>query len=83
MHARQDSELIQELEDDLIQRYGPLVSGENLRLVLGYGSQDAFRQAVARKTIPVPVFAIANRRGKFALVRDVAIWLAEQRSNAV
>lgn len=64
------------LEKDLFSRHGPLIGGEALRAALGYSSMDAFRQALVRKTVPVSVFSIANRRGKFALVKDVANWLA-------
>ena len=71
------------LERELIDRYGPLVSNDALRVVLGYASKDAFRQALSRNTVPVPIFPIENRRGKFALARDVAIWLATQREAAV
>ncbi|WP_208652666.1 hypothetical protein [Herbaspirillum rubrisubalbicans] len=70
------------LDRELTSRYGPIVSNDNLRLVLGYSSMEAFRQAVSRKTIPIPVFEIENRRGKFALVKDVAVWLAAQRERA-
>jgi hypothetical protein len=71
------------LERDLINTYGPMVSNDALRLVLGYASKEAFRQALVRKTIPVPVFTIENRRGKFALSKDVAHWLAKQRASAI
>lgn len=67
------------LYEELQERYGPLMSGMVLVKALGYGSADAFRQAVSRQTVPVVVFPIAERRGKFALTRDVALWLAEQR----
>ncbi|MDR7123091.1 hypothetical protein [Rheinheimera soli] len=67
------------LYEELQERYGPLMSGMVLVKALGYGSADAFRQAVSRQTVPVAVFPIAERRGKFALTRDVALWLAEQR----
>lgn len=70
------------LERELTNRYGPIVSNDNLRLVLGYASKEAFRQALSRKTIPIAVFEIENRRGKFALIRDVAAWLAAQRERA-
>jgi hypothetical protein len=33
--------------------------------------------------VPVPVFSIKNRRGKYALVKDVASWLAQQRNAAL
>ena len=71
------------LERDLLERHGPLISGDALRVALGYQSMDAFRQALVRKTVPVPVFSISTRRGKYALVKDVAAWLAAQRTFAV
>ena len=71
--------LASKLEQDLFARYGPMLGGKDLQAALGYRSGDAFRQAVSRNTIPVPIFSIDNRRGKFALVMDVATWLAKQR----
>lgn len=70
------------LERDLLEKHGPLIANDALRLALGYQSMGAFRQALVRKTVPVPVFALENRRGKFALVKDVATWLAAQRDAA-
>ncbi len=71
------------LERDLLTRYGsPLIGGEELRTALGYPSTEALRQALARGTVPVPVFAVPHRRGKFALVKDVAGWLARLRQGA-
>ncbi len=78
-----DEQLAAALECDLLTRYGPMVSGDVLRLVLGYASKEAFRQALSRQTVPVPVFTLPNRRGKFALVKDIAAWLAAQRARAV
>ena len=71
-----------QLEADLMREYGPLMAGANLCAALGYPSRAAFRQAVARGTVPIPVFPIANRRGWYALVKDVANWLAERRISA-
>lgn len=73
------SELARKLETDLFERYGPVIGGRNLSEALGYRSVDAFRQAACRKTVPVPIFTIENRRGRFALVSEVAQWLAQQR----
>lgn len=78
-----DEPLATLLERELTHRYGPLVSNDDLRMVLGYPSKEAFRQAISRKTIPIPIFDIENRKGKFALVKDVAAWLASQRERAV
>lgn len=75
--------LADQLERGLEDRYGVMVTGDDLRSVLGYPSQDAFRQALSRKAVPVPVFSIDGRRGKFCLVKDVALWLAAQRERAV
>lgn len=68
---------------DLLQRYGPMIGDDDLRAALGYKSMDAFRQALARKTVPVPVFSLENRRGKFALAQDIAVWLSARREGAV
>jgi hypothetical protein len=72
--------LILEIERQLLLLYGsPIISSENLKAVLAYGTVDAFRQAIVRKKLPVPLFEMENRRGKFALVKDIATWLVEQR----
>jgi hypothetical protein len=71
------------IEQDLTGKYGPLISNDDWRVALGFVSMDAFRQALVRKTMPVPVFSIANRRGKYALSKDVAIWLSAQRERAM
>ncbi len=71
--------LASEIEHDLYQHFGPLLFNANLYAALGYPSGDAFRQALCRKTVPVEIFSIERRRGKFALSRDVALWLAQQR----
>lgn len=71
--------LAQALERDLLTSVGPLLGGEVLYRILGYRSGDAFRQAMSRNSVPVPVFNIAHRRGKFALSKEVALWLARQR----
>jgi hypothetical protein len=70
------------LRQELTSDYGPIVSDENLCLLLGYKSMAAFRQAIYRKTVPIRVFGIKGRKGKFALIRDVASWLAEQHEGA-
>src|ERR1700741_3315182 len=77
--AHEKVSLARRLEADLFRQHGPMLSGSHLCAALGYPSRDAFRQAVARGTVPIPVFPIANRRGKSALVMDVANWLAERR----
>ncbi|MRW94946.1 hypothetical protein GJ699_33865 [Duganella sp. FT80W] len=70
------------LTQQLMLRYGPIIGNEDLCQALGYSSREAFRQALARRDIPIPVFDIEKRRGKYALIGDVAKWLVEQRSRS-
>jgi len=70
------------LERDLMNRYGPIIGRDDLRKALGYKTDDAFRQALCRNTIPIAVFEIEHRKGKFALVKDLAAWLETVRNNA-
>ena len=76
-------ELFRELEKNLTAIYGPTMANEDLSKVLGFSSMSAFRQALVRKTVPIAIFAIEKRKGKFALTTDVAAWLAEQREKAL
>lgn len=72
-----------DLNEDLLQRYGPLVGGSALYELLGYPSAEAFRQACHRERLPIPVFRIPHRRGHYALSRDIAGWLAQLRSTSL
>ncbi|KQZ60028.1 hypothetical protein ASD53_02365 [Lysobacter sp. Root559] len=74
--------LSEALEETLLLRYGPMIGHDDLRQALGFLSMDAFRQALCRQQLPVPVFSIRNRRGKYALTLDVARWLAQLRAGA-
>ena len=76
-----EQNLAAEIEEQLLRLHGPMISGDALRTALGYPSMEAFRQALSRKTVPIQVFSIEARRGKFALVRDLARWLANQRES--
>ena len=67
------------LHDDLSRQYGSLLASADLVKVLGYRSSGAFRQAMFRGTVPVPLFTIPNRRGHFALALEVAVWMCRQR----
>lgn len=60
---------------ELDRQFGPLISGQDLVRNLGYNSAAAFRQAHKRGTLPIDVFEIPNRRGKFALTSDIIRWL--------
>jgi hypothetical protein len=75
-------DLARELNEQMVLQFGPVLSFDVLVKALGYRSAEAYRKAVARDTVPVPLFQIPNRRGRFALARDVAIWLSQQRHPA-
>lgn len=72
-------QLTEALEKELFDRHGPLMTGEYLAKALGYQSLEAFRIAVRRKTVPIHIFPIEKRKGKFALTKDVAKWVAQLR----
>ena len=72
-------ELLAQLHDDLSSQYGSLLASADLVKVLGYRSSGAFRQAIFRGTVPVPLFTIPHRRGRFALAFEVALWMCQQR----
>lgn len=79
----QGAALRQRVHDELVRQFGPMLPSSALCKALGYPSAGAYRQAVARGTVPVPVFRIQNRRGRFALALDVADWMCRQRNQAV
>lgn len=70
------------LEASLTRTLGALVGGASLTRSLGYPTQAAFRKALARNRVPIRVFSIEGRRGRFALVRDLAAWLHAQEAQA-
>jgi len=74
------SKLSKELQRDLEQQHGPLLSGDTLVAALGYPSAAALRQARRRGKLAVPMFTLPGRRGYFSLTRDVAYWLAQARA---
>ncbi len=53
-----------------------MMGGDALRQALGYSTMEAFRQALSRNQLPIAVFSLPHRRGKFALTKDIAFWLA-------
>lgn len=76
-------QLANELSNSMTAQYGPMLGSTTLIKVLGYPSAGAFHQAIFRGTVPVPIFRIDNRRGSFALTRDVALWLSRKRAQAI
>jgi len=59
----------------LLNRYGPLLGGDELVSILGFKTKAAFYRSVRMNTLGVEVFNIAGRKGKFALTENVANWL--------
>jgi hypothetical protein len=70
--------LAQELEADFVKRYGFVISSDKLQEALGFPSAAAVRKALEFCRVPVPVFRMPHRRGRFVLARDLAQWLAQQ-----
>ena len=79
----QEEKLAGILEQDLLVLYGPVITGDALIKSLGYVSKAAFRQSLVRKTCPVPVFELDNRRGRYALAKDIAEYLAKKRFSSM
>jgi hypothetical protein len=59
----------------LIREYGAVVGGRDLRSALGFKSTAAFGRAVRSGHIQLRIFEMPGRRGRFALVSDIADWL--------
>ena len=71
--------LAKQIEQDLLKMYGsPILNLNQLQRALNYRSIAAVKQAIQRETIPVFIFDLPNRRGRFAFVKDVGKFLAEQ-----
>lgn len=71
--------LAKQLEQDLLRLYGsPILTIEQLQRALNYRSVAAIKQAIQRQTLPVHIFELPNRRGRYALVKDVCEYLAGQ-----
>jgi hypothetical protein len=71
---------------EYLNRFGPLVGGNDLWKVLGYRTPNSFNQACRRRLVPVRLFSIAHRKGYFAFTTDVQSWLlslaGESRADA-
>lgn len=73
-------ERAQSLERWLLTEFGPVLSGANLRKLLGYPSSDAFRQALHRHGPAVALFMQPGKRGWCASTREVAYWIARSET---
>ena len=75
--------LAQALEADLLQLYrAAVIGGKDLQTAMGYRTAIAFRVAMSRNRLGVPVFKIPGRKGHWALVKDISEWMASARQTA-
>jgi hypothetical protein len=75
---------LSQLTEALLKTHGELMSGPALYRILGFKSAGGFRQARRREPDSlVPIFQIPQRRGYFAITRDVADWLYRQRASGM
>jgi hypothetical protein len=71
--------LKKKIEADLLTIFGsPLLTVSDMTKALNYSSAASIHQSISKKTFPIKVFNMPNRREKFALTSDVATYLAEQ-----
>jgi len=79
MNASKVQTLGKKIEADLLELFGsPLLTVSDLKKALNYSSTASIHQSISKKTFPIKVFNMPNRREKFALTSDVASYLAEQ-----
>jgi hypothetical protein len=76
-------DLVTDIEKMLVSKHGIMLSNDNLSAALGYPSIGAFRKAISRNQAPGFIFNMPNRQGKYALAKDVAVWIIEQRERAL
>lgn len=65
-----------DLMNAMMERYGPLLGGEQLWRALGYQTWAAFARAARNGSLGVKVFSVPGRKGRFALTADVATWIS-------
>ena len=63
----------------LREHHGELLTGEALYSTLGFTSADAFHKARKRGQVHVGIFSMPNRRGNFAITREVVDWICRLR----
>ena len=66
---------VTDLEKILTAKYGPMIGGADLIKCLGFRTQAGFKRSQRLGLLRIHVFEIPNRRGNFALSKDVAKWI--------
>lgn len=62
-------------ERTLAERFGPLMSLEDVVQVLKYPSMQAARKAIMRGSFPLEMIRLPSRRGLFVTARQVALYI--------
>lgn len=70
-------ERVQALEANLVKRYGPLLTTQEVAEVLRFRSPQAVLKARTRGNLPVPMTRLPSRRGWFMSSHGLAKYLAD------
>lgn len=63
------------LHRELLERYGAMIGGAELRAVLKFRTPSAFYKALKLEKLGVHVFHLQGRRGLFCMTVDIADWM--------
>lgn len=74
---------LESLHRSLLSEYGPLLGDETLWRALGFKTWAGFDKAIRTGNVAVKIFPLPGRRGRYALTRDVAVWLWEARETGM
>lgn len=72
---RQAAERKQALTQELLERYGPMVGGVELRAVLKFRTASAFYKSLNAGRLGVHVFHLEGRSGLFCMTAEIAEWM--------
>ncbi len=75
LEAEEATAALREITLFLMEKYGPLMTKKDLVKVLGYASEEAFERSLQRQSLHLKLVRLQNRRGVFAMSRDVAAFL--------
>lgn len=64
-------------EEFILNKYGCILTLEEIRSILKYPTVSAVRKAHSRKTLPVKLVRFKTRQGWFATARSIAVCLSE------
>lgn len=65
------------LELLLMERYGVVIGGKDLRSLLGFETTADLMRAIRSEELPIRFFKIPRRRGYFAIVTEVGAWVKQ------